>query len=82
MAPTVHTADELTELECLLPKDANLHKISYEENENKLSQSCKLRCWVFEAENIMVLLHHLLKGCPSSFSQAGDDLGIVLPYQW
>lgn len=44
MAHTVHTADELTELECLLLKHANLHKISYEENENKLSQSCKLRC--------------------------------------
>lgn len=82
MAHTVHTADELTELECLLLKHANLHKISYEENENKLSQSCKLRCWVFDAEITMVLFHHLLKGCPSSFPQAGDDVGTVVPYQW
>lgn len=82
MAHTVHTAAELTELVCLLLKHANLHKISYEENENKLNQSCKLRCWAFEAENIMVLLHHLLKECPSSFPQAGDDVGIVLHYQW
>lgn len=43
MAHTVHTAAELTELECLLLKHANLHKISKEENWNKLNPSCKLR---------------------------------------
>lgn len=37
MAHTVHTAAELTELQCLIMKHANLPKISYEENQNKLN---------------------------------------------
>lgn len=62
-------------------KHANLPKISCEENQNKFNESNKLRCRVFEAENIIVPIHHLLEGCPGSFPQFGDPVGIVLYYQ-
>lgn len=46
----------------------------------KINLTKAIHC-VFEAENIIVLIHRLLKGCSGSFPQFGDAVGIVLYYQ-
>lgn len=78
MAHTVHTVAELTELECLIVKHANLPKLVMKKTKINLTKAIHS---VFEAENIIVLIHCLLKGCSGSFPQFGDAVGIVLYYQ-